>query len=294
MRYTVFFLTLIILFSPLAAKAQDGTEIVPVKDNLHMIVSPKGGNVLVSTGDDGTFLIDDQLEERSKIVTETIRQISDSPVQFILNTHFHFDHSGGNEAFGQEGAIIVAHDNVRKRLSTKQFITYFKRDMAPLSKAGLPVVTFSHDVTFHYNGEDIHIIHVPAAHTDGDSVAHLMKSNVIVGGDVVFNGLYPFIDVEHGGSVKGVIAALDTLLSLCNEKTVIVPGHGPLMAKNELQAYRNMLATIAGRIERAVKEGKTLEQTIASKPTREYDARMKQGIVGPDALVTMLFEDLAR
>lgn len=193
----------------------------------------------------------------------------------------------------KKGAIIVAHDNVRKRLSTKQFITYFSKKMSPLSKAGLPVVTFSDDITLHYNGDSIKIIHVPAAHTDGDSAAYFVNENVIVTGDTVFNAMYPFIDAEHGGSIKGVIAAADTFLELANDETIIVPGHGQLMSKSDLRAYRQTLATISERVRSALKSGKTLEQAIALKPTQEFDKKMGKGIVGPDAFVSILYENLA-
>ncbi len=283
-----------LLVASFAAQAQSDVEVSQVKDNIHLIVSPQGGNVAVSVGEDGTFIIDDQLSERSAIIEKAIKSISDKGIQFILNTHYHFDHTGGNEFFGGKGSIIVAHDNVRKRLSTRQFITYFKREMPPMPKAGLPVVTFEDDITFHYNGDSIKIIYLPAAHTDGDAAAYFTNENVIVTGDTVFGGRYPFIDVEHGGSIKGTIGAADTFLKLANAQTIIVPGHGPLMNKSDLQAYRNTLATITKRVEGEIKAGKTLEQVIAAKPTKEFDDTMGKGLVAPDAFVSIIYEDLSR
>lgn len=285
---------LALLVIPFSAYAQNDVKITRLKDNIHMLVSPGGGNVVASTGEDGTFIIDDQLTGRSEIIEAAIKSISDQDIKFILNTHYHFDHSGGNEFFGKKNAIIVAHDNVRKRLSTRQFITYFNKELPPLSKAGLPVVTFANDITFYYNGDSIKITHFPAAHTDGDAVAHFTNENIIVAGDLIFNGMYPFIDIEHGGSVEGIIAALDVLLKLADEETLIVPGHGPLMGKVDLQAYRQALATISERVKSAIKEGQTLEQVTIANPTQEFDESMGKGMIGPDTFVSILYEDLRR
>lgn len=286
------FLMVVIFIGP--AFAHSETTVEKVHDNIHLIVSPKGGNVVVSAGEDGVFLIDDQLKLRDSIIKETIKTISDKDIKFILNTHYHFDHTGGNELFGEEGAVLVAHDNVRKRLSTKQVITYFKREMEPLSKAGLPVVTFDDDVTFHFNGDAVHMIHVKNAHTDGDAIAHFKEANVIAAGDTVFNGFYPFIDVEHGGSIRGVVKAADTILSLSNSQTRIVPGHGPVMSVGELKKYRDMLEAIANNVEAGIKAGKNKEQVVADKPTQEFDAQVSKGIVSPDAFAEIIFDDLSR
>ena len=292
-------LILTLCIAPFAAHAADNhaqesdVKIIQIKNNIHVLISPKGGNVVASTGEDGTFIIDDQLAGRSALIKAAAKSINDQDIKFVLNTHYHFDHTGGNEFFGKEKAIIVAHDNVRERLSTKQFITYFSKEMAPLSKAGLPVVTFSKDMTFHHNGNDIKIIHVPHAHTDGDAAAYFVNENVLVTGDTVFNGMYPFIDTEHGGSAKGLLAAHDTLLALANDDTIVIPGHGAPMSKAGLIAYQKTLKTIVARVETSIKDGKTLEQTVAAKPTQEFDERMSKGIVGPDAFTTILYNHLS-
>lgn len=286
-------LTLISIFIiPSLAWAGSDIEIVPIKDHLHMLISPKGGNVIVSTGDSGTFIIDDQLETRSAAIKKAVASIDPLPVKFVLNTHYHFDHTGGNEAFSKDGALIVAHDNVRKRLSTKQFITYFQREMLPLSGSALPVVTFSSNLTLHYNDDDIRIIHVPNAHTDGDSVAYFSGQNVMVTGDTVFNGRYPFFDAEHGGSIKGLITGLNQLLALADDKTIIAPGHGNLMNKADLQSYKDILEIIMLRVEKSVAAGKSLEEVITERPSKEYDATMGQGLVEPDAFVTLIYKDI--
>ncbi|PHS69578.1 MAG: MBL fold metallo-hydrolase [Methylophaga sp.] len=265
---------------------------IHVKDNLYVLISPHGGNVTVSVGEDGTFLIDDQLADRSEIIQAAAKEINKQDIKFILNTHYHFDHSGNNEFFGEKNAIIVAHDNVRQRLSTRQFITYFKREMLPMAKVGLPTVTFADNMTLHYNNDDIRFIHTPAAHTDGDVVAHFTQSNVIVGGDLLFNGFYPFIDTEHGGSIKGLIAGVDVMLNIAQADTIIIPGHGGIMNKIELQAYRYMLATITAKIEALINAGKTLEQVISEQPTAEFDEKLGGGLISPDTFVSVIYNNL--
>lgn len=285
-------LFLFFLLASFACHAQSNIKVSQVRSNIYCLVSPTGGNVVVSTGEDGVFVIDDQLTERSEAIDVAIKDVANKEIQFILNTHYHFDHTGGNEFFGGKGSVIVAHDNVRKRLSARQFITYFKKEMQPYPRAALPVVTFADDITFHYNDDEIRVFHISAAHTDGDAAAFFANENVIVTGDTVFNGMYPFIDVEHGGSSRGMIKAAEIFLNISNDDTIIVPGHGGPMNKAELQAYRDALATITDRVEAAVKAGKTLEQTLAARPTREFDAGMDKGIVSAEAFTTLVYQDM--
>lgn len=293
MKHTLL-LSLTLLAMPFSAYAKDEVSITKVNDRIHVLVSPQGGNVVLSTGEDGAFIIDDQLTPRSEMINAAISAVSEQPVKFVLNTHYHFDHTGGNEFFGEKGAVIVAHDNVRKRLNSKQFITYFGKEMLPTAKAGLPVVTFGESMTLHYNGDDIRVLHVPAAHTDGDVIAYFSGDNVLVGGDVLFHGIYPFIDAEHGGSIDGVIAALTRLLEMADDNTVIIPGHGALMSKADVLAYQIMLVAISDQVRSGIKDGKTLEQVIASKPTAQFDAAIDQSFIAADAFVTLVYEDLSR
>src|SRR5688572_7762691 len=215
-----------------------------------------GGNIGLSYGDDGNVLIDDQYAPLTERILAAVRSVDPDPVRFVVNTHWHGDHTGGNENVGRAGAVIVAHDNVRRRLSVAQV---FRGDTIPPSPAGaLPVVTFSDDLTFHLNGDDIRVHHVEHAHTDGDALVHWTRANVLHMGDTFFNGLLPFIDLESGGSIRGLVAAVDEALRIANAQTVIIPGHGPVTTRANLQAYRDMLVELAGRVGREISAGRTL------------------------------------
>lgn len=248
-----------------------------------------GGNIGVSVGEDALFIIDDQYAPVSPKILAALKQISDKPINFVLNTHWHGDHTGGNENMGKAGGLIVAHDNVRKRMSSEQFIALFKSKVPASPKGALPVVTFSTDVTFHINGDEVYGFHVPKAHTDGDTIVHFRKSNVIHMGDTFFNGWFPFIDVSSGGSPEGVIAAADRVLSIADDNTKIIPGHGAVCGKADLKNYRDMLSTVTGRIKALVKDGKKLDEIKAAKPTAEYDERWGKQFISPSAFIEMLF-----
>ena len=253
-----------------------------------------GGNIGVSVGPDGVFLIDDQYAPLTPKIRAAVTALSDKPIRFVLNTHWHGDHTGGNENFGQTGVLIVAHENVRKRMSTEQFMEAFGNKVPAAPAAALPVVSFTDAVTFHLSGEEIHGFHVSPAHTDGDSVVHFRKANVLHGGDTFFNGMYPFIDLSSGGSVSGVVGAADLLLALAGEGAKIIPGHGPLATRADLQAYRDMVATISGRVAAQVKAGKTLEQVTAAAPTAEFDAKWGQGFMKAAPFVAIVYKDAQR
>jgi glyoxylase-like metal-dependent hydrolase (beta-lactamase superfamily II) len=212
----------------------------------------------------------------------------------MLNTHWHFDHTGGNENLGKAGAIIVAQENVRKRLSREGFIAFLGMKTQPSPAIALPIVTFAQNVSFHLNGDDIRVFHAPNAHTDGDSVVHFVKADVVHAGDTFFNGLYPFIDTSSGGSVAGVLRAADRILAMSGERTKIIPGHGPLGAKADLKAYRDMLAAVSGNIAAQIKQGKKLEEVVASKPSAQFDAKWGKGFLAPDKFVEMLYGNLKR
>src|SRR6266702_8780771 len=262
-----------------------------VADGIYMLEG-EGGNIGVSAGEDGVFLIDDQFAPLTPKITAAVKAISDQPIRFLINTHWHGDHVGGNENVGKAGVVIVAHDNVYKRMSVGGAIQLLKQNYAPAPKAALPVISWSETATFHLNGDDVTSIHLPPAHTDGDSLVRFAKANVIHSGDVFAAYRYPFIDVESGGSVKGVLRAIDRLLPMLDDDTKLIPGHGGLSGKKDVLAYRKMIATVVGRIEPMARSGKTLQQVLAAKPTREFDEEWGK-FRKPDAFVEIVYNGLA-
>ena len=281
-----------------AAFAQEDFSKVEIRteklsDNVYMMTG-SGGNLGVSVGDDGVFLIDSQFAPLTPKIQAAIAKLSARPVRFLLNTHWHFDHTGGNENLGKAGAVIVAQDNVKKRLSTEGFIAFFNMKTKPEPRIALPVVTFTRDLNLYLNGDDIRAFHAPNAHTDGDTVVQFAKSDVIHMGDTFFNKMYPFIDTSSGGSVAGVLAAADRALKLAGDKTKIIPGHGPLGTKADLKAYRDMLAAVSGQVAAQIKQGKKLEEVVASKPTAKLDAAWGKGFLTPDKFVEMLYGNLKK
>ena len=250
-----------------------------------------GGNLGLSVGEDAVFLIDDQFAPLSEKIAAAIRGVTQKPVRFVLNTHWHGDHTGGNEHFGKAGALVISHENVRKRMSSEQFNGFLRRSTPPSPAGALPVVTFNGAMTFHINGEEVRAIHVPRAHTDGDTIVHFLGSDVIHMGDIFFNGLYPFIDTASGGSVDGTIAACDQVLRIATENTKIIPGHGALATKADLQAYRDMLATVAGRIRKMQGEGRKLEEIVAANVSAEWDAKWSWGFVPARRFTEMIVYD---
>jgi cyclase len=285
------------LFAALALAQEDFSKVEiqteKLSDTVYMMTG-SGGNLGVSVGDDGVFLIDDQFAPLTPKIQAAIAQLSAKPVRFMLNTHWHFDHTGGNENLGKAGAVIVAQENVRKRLSSEGFIAFFGMKTKPEPAIALPVVTFTRDLGFHLNGEDIRAFHVPRAHTDGDTIVYFPRSDVIHTGDTFFNKMYPFIDTSSGGAVAGVLAAADRVLKMAGDKTKIIPGHGPLGSKADLRAYRDMLAAVSGRVTGQVKQGKKLEQVVASKPTAQFDEVWGKGFLAPDKFVEMLYGNLKK
>ena len=242
---------------------------IPLESDLFMLVG-RGGNIGLSVGEDGAFLIDDQFAPLTDKILAAVAEVTDQPVRWVLNTHWHGDHTGGNENLGNAGAMIVAHRNVYRRMNPDEFADLMGRSsQAP--RAALPVVTFDAGVQFHWNGRHIDVTHIGQAHTDGDAVVHFPRANVFHMGDTFFRGRYPFVDVDSGGGVDGVIAAANFVLERSNEGTRIIPGHGDLASPEHLREYRDMLEVVRMRVASLVANGRTEEQVVAAAPTADLD-----------------------
>ena len=277
-----------ITVSPVGAQQIDS---VKVSDNIHMLTG-KGGNIGIMTGEAGTFMIDDKFAPMTAEILENISKLGGTSPRFVINTHFHGDHTGGNENLGKAGSVIFSHENVRKRLSTETIIEAFNMVTPPQPEAALPIVTFTRDISFHLNGQTINVVHVPAAHTDGDSFVHFKEANVIHAGDALFNGFFPFIDTKHGGTVQGMIDAVNLILSLADDSTSIIPGHGPLASKKEVIAYRDMLVTVQNRLSKLKAAGKTVDQIIAENPIADLDANWGSGTFKSDRWIAIIFDGI--
>lgn len=261
------------LFIAAAAQGQRDFSTVEVKATkvagTVYVLTGAGGNIGVSVGEDGVVIVDDQYAPLAPKIEAALESITDKPLRFILNTHYHGDHTGGNEHFGKS-APIVAHENVRKRLETTT--TRFGQSTPPSPKGALPVLTFNDSVTIHLNGEDVRAVHMPHGHTDGDSIIWFTKSNVVHMGDDFFNGLFPFVDQENGGSVRGLIANMDKVLNVLPDDAKVIPGHGALSDKVGLKKFNDMLKATWAAVEKGVGAGKSLDQLKADKVLAEWDS----------------------
>jgi glyoxylase-like metal-dependent hydrolase (beta-lactamase superfamily II) len=251
--------SLLIFFISISVCSQDvNIEMQKLSDQVYMLTG-QGGNIGVSVGDDGVFIIDDQFAPLSEKIVATIKTISDQPIKYVANTHHHGDHTGGNENLAKLGATIIAHENVRKRLEDQP-------------KDALPVITFNDKLSVYMNGEQVLVFHLNNAHTDGDSMLYFTKSNVLHTGDVFFNGRYPYIDLSSGGSVKGYIEAVKQALIVIDDDTKIIPGHGAISNKKEYQDFLKMMEVLKSNIEIEIKAGKTEEEVATNTNlTKTYD-----------------------
>lgn len=295
---TLILATGLALARPGGAAAQqpdwDSVEVqtIPVADGIYMLKG-RGGNMGLSVGSDGTLLIDDEFAPLSDKIKAAVRAAGGGKVEFLLNTHWHGDHTGGNEAFGASGSMIVAHQNVRRRLDPAHFRKIVGERSQQLSDEGLPIITFTDTLRFYWNDDEIQIVHVPPAHTDGDSFVHFVKADVIHTGDLYFNGGYPVIDVGAGGGIDGMIHALDKLLAVADSNTRFIPGHGELSGPDGVRAFRDMLTVVRDRVRMMINDGKTEDEVVAARPTADLDDEW-DAFVGPERFVRTVYQSLAR
>lgn len=246
------------------------------------------GNVVIIPDESGVLLIDDERARDMEEMLTAGRALSPGPVRYVINTHWHLDHSGGNAGMAGAGAVIVAHRNVRARLATDQFMAAYNRTIPASPEIALPTVVYDDAMTIHFGGETVQLRHTPTAHTDGDSLVYLEQANVLHMGDVFFNGLFPFIDRSSGGGIQGLIQAVDTALALSNADTRIIPAHGPTATRSDLLAYREMLGAVRDDVQAKITAGSTRDETIQSHPAAAYAL---QG--DADGFVGAIYDSLA-
>ncbi len=282
---------------PTRAVAQSAMDTVTIRtvkvaDGVFMLVG-SGGNIGVSVGEDGVVLIDDQFAPLTTRILAAVRALSPNPVKFLINTHFHGDHTGGNDNIGKTGVVIVAQNNVRERLSKEQFSARFKSRTPPAPKAALPVVTFPTETEIHMNGETLEAHHIPKAHTDGDAIVKFVKANVVHGGDVFVRYGFPFIDRESGGTLLGMVSGIEKLLSVTDANTKYIPGHGELATRSDVEGFLALLKTVRDAAQGAIRKQQALPAFLASKPLAVYETRFgANGFVKADDLLTLAYEEL--
>lgn len=264
----------------------------PVVKGVYMLTG-QGGNIGVSVGEDGAFLIDDQFAPLTDEILAEVRKLTDQPVRFVINTHAHGDHTGGNENLGEADALIVAHDNVRRVMASEEFIAQLKQNGVTDVAKALPVVTFNDQVTFHLNGYALRGQHFAHAHTNGDTVIWFDGGNAVHMGDIYFNVGFPFVDRRLGGSVAGVIAAVKEVLGAIDDQTKVIPGHGALSDKRGLQEYLGMLEGAQAAVMQHVRRGDSLEATLAARPLQPYESRWNWAFIDADEFVTVIYNELS-
>lgn len=284
----------LLIAAPAVLPAQAGLDTIRIRSqavagNVYMLQG-SGGNIGLAVGDDAVFVVDDQFAPLTPRILAAIAELTPRPVRFVVNTHWHFDHTGGNENMGKAGALVVAHENVRKRMSTEQFIEALNRREPPAAPGALPVVTFTEGVTFHINDDEVAVTHVPPAHTDGDAIIHFVRANVIHMGDLFVSAGLPFVDRSSGGSIHGVIGAAEVVLGLANAQTRIIPGHGPLADRARLQTWRDALVALRDRMQREIAAGRTLDQVLAAKISEPYLAAFP---AGHERFLRILYQELS-
>ena len=271
-------------------------KVTKVSGNIYMLEGA-GGNIAASVGDDGIVIVDDQYAPLADKIAAALKSIgvTDKPVRFVINTHYHGDHTGGNLAFATGGSTIIAQDNVRKRLETGGKAGnggVVGMEQKPAPKGGLPIITFDHDVTVHLSGEDIRALHFPAGHTDGDAIVFFPRANVIHMGDDFVRYGYPFIDVNSGGSVQGMIAACEKIVAVLPADVKVIPGHGQLSNLDEVKDYIVMLKGTTAAVQAALKAGKTVDQMKKEKILAAWDKKYSGDFINSDGFIDTLYNSL--
>jgi len=275
-----------------AMRAQMGAipiETVNLADNLTLLLGP-GGNVVVLHGPEGKIVVDSFVQPAWTKLKQAIDGMGNAPLKLLIDTHWHWDHTDNNAHFHDAGAMILAHENTKKRLTESHDVLGMHFDPSPAS--ALPTQSFKERHTMQANGESLELGYIPPAHTDTDIYVHYQKANVLHCGDVFFNGMYPFIDAGTGGSITGQIAGADKMLKMADNNTRIVPGHGPLGDKAALMKYRDVIVTVRDRVAKLKSGGKKLDEVLAAKPSAEFDAAWGKGFLMPNDFVTIVYNTL--
>ena len=286
----------VVYMSFLYAQEQAEPQVCAEKlaEKLYMLWDSGGmGNTVVLTGDDGVLMIDTKVENAVDKLLAKIAELSEKPIRFAIITHWHFDHVGGNEKVAKTGATIIAHENVRKHMSIAHDMKMLNTTVPPAPETARPLVTFTKEMTFHLNGEDVKVFHVEPGHTDGDAVIYFQNANVMHMGDLYFEGLYPYIGIYSGGSINGMIKVINQILPMIDENTKVVPGHGPLSNKAQLQEYVSMLTAIRDNVSRLMQKGNTMEEVVVAKPTLAFDEKWGKGFLPPDQFAKLVYMDLS-
>jgi cyclase len=269
------------------------SRVVDLGQGVSMLMG-QGGNLGLSVGNDGAFMIDDQYATNAEANLAKIEELAKGKPKYLVNTHWHGDHAGGNAVFQAAGTMVFAHTNVRKRLSGQLVTTGRAAQARPAPKVAWPVVTFDQGVDFHLNGQTIRALKVPAAHTDGDVIVYFLEADVLHMGDVYVKNMYPFIDTGSGGTLRGYIEAQRIALNLAGPNTKIIPGHGELAKKSDLEAELAMIEGAAAAVDARVKAGDTLQQALAAKPLSQWTVKFGGGFMNEDAFVTAIYGELTK
>ncbi len=285
MKHALYATAIVMATAPALAQ-NDFSEVeiktTSVAEGVYMLQGA-GGNIGLSVGEDGAFLIDDQFAPLNEKILAAVAAVTDKSVEFVLNTHYHGDHTGGNELLGKSGAHIVAHDNVRVRLAKAK---------AGTPAAALPVITFSDTTTFHWNDQEIYIFHPENAHTDGDAIVHFRNLNIVHMGDAMFSGRYPYIDIDAGGSLEGYIASLESVAAMIGDNVKVIPGHGPLSSKADIERSIVMLKDVRTRIAALIDEGLDEDAAVAADPLADLNEEWAWRFITGEKMVRTAYKSL--